>query len=147
MADSLDSAALAFARRCLKQPASFIDENTHELHVRPDGFNTGPESFADCQSLDCNDLRLVLPLITYWCSLNDVLLEIASSGASHYECRFTERDGTGQNVVQIIETSGSADLCLELLAGAGYLAERMKTVNTPRPSMSRSEFIKGSKEE
>jgi hypothetical protein len=106
------------ARNCLKQPESFIDDDSHCLEVRPDGFNTGPESFADCESLNCEELRLVLPLVAYWCSLNDVLLEIMCTSALDYECRFTERYGEAQNVYQIIEATGWADLCLELLAGA-----------------------------
>jgi hypothetical protein len=145
--DALDIAALDFTRYCLKQPDSFIGERFHELQVRPNGFCSGPESFADCESLECDDLRLVLPLVAHWCSLNDVLLEIICSSSLHYECRFTERYGDGQNVAQIIETGGSGDLCLQLFSGAAYLAERMKTVNEPQPSMSRSEFIKDSKKE
>ncbi len=141
MPDALDSAALDFARYCLKQPDSFIGERLHELQVRPDGFNNGPESFADCESLDCDDLRLVLPLVAHWCSLNSVLLEIICSSSLHYQCRFTE----GEPVSQIAETTGSDDLCLELLSGAAYLAERMKSINEPHPSMSRSEFIKYAK--
>jgi len=140
MADELDRAAIDFARYCLKQPECFIGERAHWLEVRPDGFNTGPESFADCESLDCDDLRLVLPLVAYWCSLNDVLLEIMCASALNYQCRFTEHG-------LIVETTGSADLCHELLAGAAILAEQMKSVNEPHPSMSRSEFMGNSKEE
>jgi hypothetical protein len=69
--------------------------------------------------------------VAYWCSLNGVLLEIICSSSLQYECRLTEGYGDGQNVVQIIETDGSADLCLELLSGAAYLAKHMKLVNAP----------------
>jgi hypothetical protein len=62
------------------------------------------------------------------------------ASALNYQCRFTEHG-------LIVETTGSADLCHELLAGAAILAEQMKSVNEPHPSMSRSEFMGNSKEE
>jgi hypothetical protein len=142
MADALDEAALDFARFCLKQPDSFIGTEPHQLQVRPDGFNIGPESFADCGSLDYEDLRLVLPLVAHWCSLNDIRLEIMCSSSLDYQCRFTE----GNPVNQLVETNGSSDLCLELLAGASHLAQCLKSVESPHPSMSRAEFFKGKPE-
>jgi len=138
MADSLADAALDFARYCLKQPESFIETATHTLQVRPDGFDSGPESFADCNSFDYKDRRRVQSLVEYWCSLNDVDLEILRKGP-HATYRFISEDSTGDAV----ETSGSIDFCYGLLSAAAALARRMKSVNPPQPSMSWSEFIKG----
>jgi hypothetical protein len=142
MTKALDTAALDFAQYCLKQPDSFIDGASRFMHVRPDGFNTGPEAFADCESLDCEDLRLVLPLVAYWCSLNNVTLEITAFNPSQYQCRFTEHYEEAHSVRQIIETTGSADLCCELLSGAAYLAQKMTSVETARPSRSWAQFVK-----
>jgi len=106
--------------------------------VRPDGYNSGPEAFSDNRFLQYDDIGEVLPLVAYWCRLNTVQLEITYFGES-YSCRFTD----GDPINQIIETSGSASLCHELLFGASFLARKMKIVNPPNTSMKWSDFTEG----
>jgi hypothetical protein len=133
-----DDAALEFAKVCLLQPESHLTERWREVAIRPDGYNTGPESFSDNRELQYDDIGQVLPLVAYWCRLNTVTLEI-SYFDEVYSCRFTD----GRPAYQIIETDGSANLCHELLYGAAFLAKQMKTVNPPRASMRWSDFVAG----
>jgi hypothetical protein len=138
MPDEFDEAALDFARFCLKQPQSYLSESWRVIEVRPDGYNTGPESFSDNRSLQFDNVGEVLPLLAYWCRLNTIRLEIGYF-SEIYSCRFTE----GDPVYQIVETTGSANLCHELLAGAAHLARQMKSVEEPHASMRWSDFIAG----
>ena len=136
--EGFDEAALDFAKFCLLQPESHLTDSCRLLAVRPDGYNTGPEAFADNRSLQCDDIGEVLPIVAYWCRLNTVTLEIHYCDEV-YSCRFTQ----GAPVHQIIETDGSANLCHELLFGASFLAKQMKTVNPPIPTMRWSDFAEG----
>jgi hypothetical protein len=134
--DRLEAAALDFACLCLLQPDSRVAA-PYRIEVLPDGYNSGPEAFADMSAIHCDDIHNVITIVTYWCSLNEVSLEITYKGQG-FQCRFLE----GEPLNQMIETNGSTDLCHELLAGAALLATRMKNINAPRPSMKRADFQK-----
>jgi hypothetical protein len=138
MRDEFDEAALDFARFCLKQTESYLGGQWRHMEVRPDGYNSGPESFSDNRSLQFDDIGQVLPIVAYWCSLNTVTLEISYS-SGHYSCRFT----AGNPLRDIIETNGSANICHELLSGVSYVAKQMKVVNEPHTSMRWNDFIEG----
>ncbi|WP_263353326.1 hypothetical protein [Acidicapsa acidisoli] len=133
--DEFGEAALAFARNCLLQPDSFLGSETFGLSVRPDGYNTGPEMFSDCRDLDYRSLDQVMMVVTHWCQLNNVKLEILFSGES-FICQFIE----GDPVDQIIETAPTMNLCFALLNGCSTLAQHMKNIIPPRPSRSWSDF-------
>jgi hypothetical protein len=133
--DEFDGAALDFARLCLLQPESHLTDAWRQVAVRPDGYNTGPEAFADNRSLQCDDIGEVLPIVAYWCRLNTVTLEIHYFDEV-YSYRFTQ----GLPAYHIVETDGSANLCHELLFGASFLAEQMKTVNPPNTTVKWSAF-------
>jgi hypothetical protein len=136
-----DEAALDFARLCLLQPESTIDEY-REITVKPDGYCSGPEGYTDNQMLQYDDIHQVLSLVAYWCKLNSIKLEIHYFDEV-YSCSFIE----GDPINQIIETNGSANLCHELLFGASFLAKHMKSVNPPNTSMTWANFIEGRKED
>jgi hypothetical protein len=135
--EEFDEAALDFARLCLLQPESHLTDNWREIAVRPDGYNTGPEAFADMQSLQCDDIGQVLTVVAYWCKLNTVTLEIHYADEI-YSCQFIE----GAPLNQVVETTGSSNLCHELLFGASFLAKQMKAVQAPKASMKWSDFTK-----
>jgi hypothetical protein len=133
--DEYHEAALAFAKLCLCQPESFLEEDHYRLRVRPDGFNTGPEAFCDRNDLDYASIDEVLTIVTYWCQLNDVTLEIQFSGES-FVCTFIE----GDPIKQAVETTSSLNLCYLLLLGSSRLAKDMKDIELPRASRRWSEF-------
>ena len=124
-----DELALRFAQICLQQPESSLAEDRRRIFVRPDGYNFGPESFADLSYIDYDDIAWMLPVVTYWCRLNFVELTIVFSEES-YVCRVIE--GSPPN---IIESQGSGNLCFELLVVCTTLAEKMKRINPPYPTV------------
>jgi hypothetical protein len=95
------------------------------LCVRPDGYGTGPESFSDQRELDYASVDQVLMIVTHWCHLNDVALDIRFSGES-FTCTFIE----GDPVQQLVETPSSLNLCYLLLLGSSQLARSMKQIRT-----------------
>jgi hypothetical protein len=133
-----DMAALNFARVCLCQPASYLADDSRRVFVKPDGYNSGPEAFADREYIDYDDIGDVLPIVAYWCHLNTVELNILFSHES-YVCRLIE----GNPVNQVFETSRSANVCFELLSACWITAGKMKNVNPPRASMTVSDFRRG----
>ena len=80
-------------------------------------------------------------MVAYWCRLNAVTLEINYCDEV-YTCRLTQ----GKPAIQVIETTGSANLCCELLIGASLLAKNMRVVNPPYPSMRWRDFVAGRKD-
>jgi hypothetical protein len=133
--EKFDQAALAFAKNCLLQPESYIEADSFRVCVRPDGFDTGPEPCADYQDLNYDDLDDVTMIVTYWCQLNSVKLEIVFEGESFF-CRFMD----GDPMRQTVETAPTLNLCFALLDGSSTLAQRMKNVTAPHPSMSWRSF-------
>jgi hypothetical protein len=88
--------------------------------------------------IDYNDIGDVLPIVAYWCHLNTVELNILFSDES-YVCRLIE----GNSVNQVFETSGSVNVCFELLSACSIAAGKMKNINLPRASMTFSAFKRG----
>jgi hypothetical protein len=136
-----DEAALDFARLCLCQSDSYLAKDSDRVFVSPDGYNTGPEAFADREYIDYDDIADVLPTVAYWCSLNTIELKICYFDET-YTCTLIE----GRPVNQIVETSGSSSLCLELLTGCASIARHMKAINPPRASMKYADFTEGRSE-
>ncbi len=121
MPDEFDWAAREFARYCLNQPP------------QPDGLQyVTALSYGRHFRLD--DMRDVLPLVTHWCRLNAVTLEIHYFDKVYF-CKFTD----SRSLSQTIETTGSGDLCHELLAGACKMAQSLIR-NRPHASMLSSDF-------
>jgi hypothetical protein len=133
--DEYHEAALAFGKICLCQPESYLEQDSYRLCVRPNGYGTGPESFSDQRELDYASVDVVLMIVTHWCQLNDVTLEIRFLGES-FVCMFIE----GDPVQQLVETPSSLNLCYLLLLGSSQLARNMKHIEPPRASMRWSEF-------
>jgi len=135
-ADKTGEAALRFARLCLLQPESTLAEDRGSVEVKPDGYNAGPEAFEDRTSLEYDDVGDVIRIVTYWCRLNTVKLDI-SYFDEVYTCTLTE----GSPVYQIVTSDDSSNLCFCLLDSCAFLASKMKQVNPPHASMLMSDFI------
>ena len=135
LACAFDEAALDFAKLCLLQPESTLAEDEARVYVKPDGYNFGPESFADMSYIEYDDIAFVLPIVTYWCRLNSIELTITFSEES-YVCRGIE----GSPLRQVAESNGSDNLCFELFVVCTALSKYMKNINPPRPSMRTSDF-------
>ena len=128
-------AALRFAASCLLQPGSILAKDGWSIEVLPDGYNAGPESFADRGTLEFTDLGDVIRVVTFWCRLNFVKLDISYFDES-YTCTFTE----GNPVIQVV-SDDSSDLCSCLLSSCAVLASNMKRVNAPTASMRVSDLL------
>ncbi len=74
-----DEAALDFAKFCLRQPASHLTDSWRNMAGKPDGYNTGPEAFADKDDLQYDDdIGDVLPIICL--ALRDLAASVNHSG-------------------------------------------------------------------
>jgi hypothetical protein len=118
MPDELDGAARDFARYCLNQPEPHLSDGWPSTAPKSGDHNTISQVNADSNHQRFDDVREVLSIVTDWCRLNTITLEIHYFDGV-YLCRFTDSCSLGRTV----ETTGSADLCHELLVGASNLAK------------------------
>jgi hypothetical protein len=95
--DKTGDAALRFARLCLSQPESTLAEERESVEVKPDGYNAGPEAFEVRTCLEYDDVGDVLWIVTYWCCLNTVKLDI-----SYFDGVYTCTLAEGSPVNQIV---------------------------------------------